>query len=70
MKVEEIIEEASKLSEKQRVSIASQLLQGLESPKHSVSDDEVAERMQEATADPSVMISFDEFLDGIKRSGC
>lgn len=69
MQLEEIVTEASKLSEEQRASLASQLLHSLESPHHWVSDEEVAERVCEAEKDPSVMISFDEFVSGIKRSG-
>ena len=69
MKVDEIVREASKLPEEQRATIASQLLHGLESPHHWVSDEEVAERVREAEKDPDVLISFDEFVSGIKRSG-
>lgn len=69
MQVEEIVREASKLPEEQRASIASLLLHGLEKPHHWVSDDEVAERIREAEEDPSLMISLDEFVSGIKRSG-
>jgi hypothetical protein len=53
MKVEEMVREASKLPEKQRATIASQLLHGLESPHHRVSDEEVAERVHEAAEDPA-----------------
>ncbi len=69
MKVDEIVREASKLPEEQRASIASRLLHGLESPHHWVSDEEVAERVREAEEDPSTLITFDEFVSGIKRSG-
>jgi len=69
MQVEEIFKEASKLPEEQRASIASRLLHGLESPYHWVSDEEVANRIREAEEDPSVMISFDEFVDDVKRGG-
>ena len=69
MKVEEILEEASKLPENQRASIASRLLHGLESPHHWVSDEEVKERIAEADADPSVMLTLQEFISGIQRSG-
>ena len=69
MQVEEIVREASKLPEEQRASIASLLLHGLEKPHHWVSDEEVTGRVREAEEDPSVMISFDEFVSGIKLGG-
>jgi hypothetical protein len=69
MKVKEIVMEASKLSDEQRASIASQLLHSLDVSHHYVSDDEVARRVDEAEQDPSVLISFDEFVSGIQRSG-
>ena len=69
MKVEDIVAEASKLPEEQRASIASRIIHSLEKPQHWVSDEEVAERMDEAERDPSVMISFAEFEAGIVRSG-
>ena len=69
MKVDEIVREASKLPEEQRATIASQLLNGLESPHHWVSDEDVADRVREAKKAPDVLISFDEFVSGIKRSG-
>jgi len=47
----------------------TRLLHGLESPYHWVSDEEVANRIREAEEDPSVMISFDEFVDDVKRGG-
>ena len=53
MKLEEIVAEASKLSEEERASLASQLLHGLETPVYSVSDEEVRRRMREADEDPS-----------------
>lgn len=69
MQVEQIVKEASKLSEGQRASIASQLLNTLESPHYSVSDEEVARRVAEADSDSSVMIGFDKFVNGVRRSG-
>ncbi|MGJ8634212.1 MAG: hypothetical protein ACSHX7_09860 [Luteolibacter sp.] len=69
MKPEEIVAEASKLAEEDRASIASQLLDTLESPNHWVSDDEVAERVAEAESDPSVMITLTELKRGLKHSG-
>ncbi len=69
MKLEELVEEASKLPEEQRASFASQLLHSLETPHHWISDEEVSERIQEAEEDPSVMISFEDFVSGVKRSG-
>ncbi|HZR20677.1 MAG TPA: hypothetical protein VFE51_25575, partial [Verrucomicrobiae bacterium] len=69
MKLEEIVAEASKLSEEERASLASQLLHGLETPVYSVSDEEVRERVRQAEADPGVLITFDELVAGLRRSG-
>ena len=69
MKLEEIAEAASKLSEEERASLASRLLHGLESPVYDVSDEEVFRRMKEAEEDPSVLITFDELVAGLKRNG-
>jgi hypothetical protein len=57
MKLEEIVVEASKLSEEERASLASQLLHGLETPMYEVSDEEVVRRVREANVDPSVLIT-------------
>ena len=62
MKLEEIVAEASKLSEEDRASLASQILHGLETPVYEVSDGEVERRVREANADPSVLITFDELM--------
>jgi hypothetical protein len=69
MKLEEILIEASKLSEEERASLASQLLHGLETPVYEVSDDEVRRRVREANADPSVLITFDELVAGLRHRG-
>ena len=69
MKLDEIVVEASKLSEEERASLASQLLHGLETPFYEVSDEEVRQRMREADADPSVLITFDELVAGLRRRG-
>jgi len=69
MKLEEIVAEASKLSEEERASLASQLLHGLETPVYSVSDEEVRRRVREADRDPSVLITFDELVAGLRRHG-
>jgi hypothetical protein len=69
MEVKEIVKEASKLSDEQRDSIASQLLHSLDVSHQYVSDEEVSRRMDEAEQDPSVLISFDEFVNGVQRSG-
>jgi len=69
MKLEEIVAAAAKLSEEERASLASQLLHGLETPVYSVSDREVVRRMREADADPSVLITFDELVDGLRQRG-
>ena len=69
MKLEDIVAEASKLSEEELASLASRLLHGLETPIYEVSDDEVARRMREADADPSVLVAFDELVAGLDRRG-
>lgn len=69
MKVDDILKEASKLPEGERASIASQLFHGLESAHHWVSDEEVQERISEAEADPSVLLTLEEFTSGIERRG-
>jgi hypothetical protein len=69
MKLEEIAVEASKLSEEERASLASRLLHGLESPVYWASDEEVDRRMREAEADPSVMITFDKLVAGLRHRG-
>ena len=69
MKLEDIVAEASKLSEEERASLASQLLHGLETPVYSVSDEEVKRRVREADAAPSVMITFDQLVAGLRQRG-
>jgi hypothetical protein len=69
MKLDEIAAEASKLPEEERASLASQLLHGLETPVYSVSDDEVRIRMLEAETDPSVLITFDQLVTGLRHRG-
>ena len=69
MKLEEIAAEASKLSEEERASLASRLLHGLETPVYWVSDEEVGRRRQEADEDPSVLITFDELVAGLRQRG-
>lgn len=69
MKLEELAEEASKLSEEERASLASRLLHGLETPVYEVSDAEVAKRMQEAQSDPGVWLTFDQLVSDLNRRG-
>ncbi len=69
MKLEEIANEASKLSEEERASLASRLLHGLESPVYKVADQEISLRMQEANEDSSVWLTFDQLVSGLKRRG-
>jgi hypothetical protein len=69
MKLEEIVAEASKLSEEERASLASQLLHGLETPVYRVPDGEVERRMREAETDPAVMITFHELVTGLRKRG-
>jgi hypothetical protein len=67
MKLEKLASEASKLSEKERASLACRLLHGLQSPVYDVSDAEVAARMKEAENDPSAWLTFDQLVSGLKR---
>ena len=69
MSLDEIVAAASKLPEEERASLASRLLHGLESPIYEVTDEEVERRRNEADADPSVMITFDELVAGLKKRG-
>jgi len=69
MHVEDIVKEASKLPEEARASIASRLIRSLETAHHWVSDEKVLARRQEAEENPDVLISFDQFVCGIKRNG-
>ena len=69
MKLEELAAEAALLDEESRASLASQLLRSLRSPAGIVSDEEVFQRMQEAEADPSVMLTYEKFISGIDRRG-
>jgi hypothetical protein len=69
MKLEEIVAEASKLSEEERASLASRLLHGLETPVYWVSDEEVGRRRQEAEEDPNALITFDELVAGLRQRG-
>lgn len=69
MKLEEVVTEASKLTEEEPASLASQLLHGLETPVYAVSDDEVRNRMREADEDPTVMITFDQLVAGLRQRG-
>ena len=67
MKLEEIAAEASKLTEEERASLASRLLHGLESPIYEVSGAEVSQRLKEAGDDPSVWLTFDQLVAGLKH---
>ena len=67
--MDDIAIEAAKLSEEDRSSLASRLLHGLEARFYQVSDDEVKKRMQEADADPSVLITFQELVAGLRQRG-
>jgi len=69
MKLEEIAAAASRLTEEERASLASRLLHGLESPSYQVPDCEIADRMEEAEKDPTVWLSFDQLVSGLKRRG-
>ncbi len=67
MKLEDIATEASRLSEEERASLASRLLHGLDSQVYEVTDAEVSERIKEAENDPSVWLTFDQLVTGLKR---
>jgi hypothetical protein len=67
MKLEEIAAEASRLTEEERASLASRLLHGLDTPVYEVTDEEVSARMKEAENDPSVWLTFDQLVNGLKR---
>lgn len=69
MKLEGIAAEASKLLEEGRASLASQLLHGLETPVYSVSNQEVGRRMREAETDPTVIVTFDQLVAGLRPRG-
>jgi hypothetical protein len=69
MKLEEIERETAKLSEEERAALASRLLRSLESPVYEVSDEEVERRRREAEADPSVWLTFEELVAGLKHRG-
>ena len=69
MKLDEIVQEASKLPEEERASLASQLLHGLESPVYDVSDEEVKSRIIEADENPGVLVTFDQLVAGLRNRG-
>lgn len=69
MKLEEIVIEATRLTEEERASLASRLLHGLDTPVYCVADEEVAERMREAEGDPSIWLNFDQLVTGLTRRG-
>ncbi|GAA5484457.1 addiction module protein [Haloferula sargassicola] len=69
MKLDEIAEEAVKLPEEERAALASRLIHGLQTPVYDVSDEEVFRRINEAEKDPSVMISFEDLVSGIRSRG-
>lgn len=58
-----------KLPNKERAELACRLLRGLDVPEYDVPDEEVMDRMREADEDPSVMISFDELVEGLLDRG-
>lgn len=62
-----IVPAAASLDEESHASLASQLLRSLAPARQAVTDEEVAERMREAEADPGVMLRHGEFLSGIVR---
>jgi hypothetical protein len=69
MKFAEIASAAAKLTEEERVSLASQLLHGLETPVYDVADEEVVQRIRETEADPAALITFHQLVCGLKHRG-
>ena len=69
MKLEEIANEAAKLTEEERATLASRLLHDLDTPVYDVSDEELKDRIKEAESDPNIMISFEELVSGLKNRG-
>jgi hypothetical protein len=65
MKLEEIAAAASKLTEEERASLASRL----ERTSYQVPDSEILDRMDEAEKDPTVWLTFDQLVSGLKRRG-
>jgi hypothetical protein len=69
MKLEEIAAAASKPTEEERASLAARLIHGLESPSYQVPVSEILDRMNEAGKDPTVWLTFDQLVSGLKRRG-
>lgn len=61
----EFKEQAAALTVEQRASLASFLLHSLPAPGYDVSDEEVAERFQQAKSGEVEMITFDQLKDGV-----
>lgn len=64
----EFKEQAAALTVEQRASLASFLLHSLTDPDYDVSDEEVAERFQQAKSGEVEMITFDQLTDGFSSS--
>ena len=69
VKLEILEQEASKLPEAERATLASNLIRGLVTSVGDVSDEEVARRVKEGEDDPSVLISYEELVRGLKYRG-
>lgn len=67
MTVEELSAEASKLSERERGSLAANILSTLEPGAYDVSDEEVLRRVEESKSGSVSDISFDELKAGLKE---
>ena len=67
MKVEEIEQEALSLSERERVSLLSKLLDTLPPAGTDVSDEEVEQRERDLAAGKVSAISHDEFVRRVQR---
>lgn len=69
MTIDQLANEALKLSPEDRTSLAACLVEGLRSPICQLTDDEISRCMVAADRDPGVMISVDEVVGAMKKNG-
>jgi hypothetical protein len=67
MNVQQICEEAHKLSAVERSELISRLLQELGKPGYDVNDEEVSQRVEETRSGAVEDISQDDLISGLKR---
>lgn len=67
MKWEEILDEARKLSQEDRATLLSALIDDLGRPDYDVSDEEVAERVRQMESGEVEGITFDELKRSLGR---